>query len=294
MTIHVGSNRDILIERLRLASNRKRIGKALAYLVCTLIGVGYIFPFYWMVATSLKADTEIFVWPPAWIPSTLHWENYPKTLNYIPFWLYMKNTMIIAVFSVLGTLISCSLVAYGFSRIQWPGREVIFIGYLSTMMLPFQVTMIPLFIVFKKLGWVGTYNPLIVPRFFGNVFYVFMLRQFFLTIPLELSDAGRIDGCSEFGIFRRIILPLARPALATVALFTFLFSYNDFLGPLIYLTHEEQWTISLGLQMFKNMYYQDWQMMMAASTMTMVPIVVLFFFTQRTFIQGISLTGIKG
>jgi multiple sugar transport system permease protein len=270
-----------------------RLVKGFAYVVCTLIGFMYVFPFYWMVITALKTDQQIFQWPPALVPTTPQWQNFIESTRYIPFWLYMKNTMVICLIAVAGTLISCTLVAYGFARIRWPGREIAFIIYLSTMMLPGQVTMIPLYIVFRKLGWVGTIAPLVVPTFFGNAFFVFLLRQFFMTIPLELTDAAHIDGANELGILWHIMLPLIKPALAAVALFTFLGNYRDFLGPLIYLTEQAQWTISLGLQMFKNMYGLQWQLMMAASALTMLPTVVLFFLTQRTFIEGITMTGIK-
>jgi multiple sugar transport system permease protein len=272
---------------------RDRIVKGFAYTVCTLIGLTYIFPFYWMAITALKTDQQIFQWPPALVPLTPQWQNFVESTRYIPFWLYMKNTVIICLIAMLGTIVSCTLVAYGFSRIRWPGREIAFLLYLSTIMLPGQVTMIPLYIIFRKLGWVGTIAPLVVPTFFGNAFFVFLLRQFLMTIPLELTDAARIDGASEMGTLWHIILPLIKPALTTVALFTFLANYVDFLRPLIYLTEQAQWTISLGLQMFKNMYGAQWQLMMAASTLTMIPTVVLFFFTQRTFIEGITMTGIK-
>jgi multiple sugar transport system permease protein len=270
-----------------------RLVKGFAYVVCTLIGFMYVFPFYWMVITALKTDQQIFQWPPALVPTTPQWQNFIESTRYIPFWLYMKNTMVICLIAVAGTLISCTLVAYGFARIRWPGREIAFIIYLSTMMLPGQVTMIPLYIVFRKLGWVGTIAPLVVPTFFGNAFFVFLLRQFLMTIPLELTDAAHIDGANELGILWHIMLPLIKPALAAVALFTFLGNYRDFLGPLIYLTEQAQWTISLGLQMFKNMYGLQWQLMMAASALTMLPTIVLFFLTQRTFIEGITMTGIK-
>lgn len=277
------------------ASRRRQIliVKWFAYIFCTVIGFAYIFPFYWMIVTALKTDQQIFQWPPTLLPPTPQWHNFIEATRYIPFWLYMKNTLVICLLTVIGTLLSCTMVAYGFSRIRWPGREVAFLVYLSTLMLPSQVTMIPLYIIFRKLGWVGTILPLVVPSFFGNAFFVFLLRQFMMTIPLELSDAAYIDGANELGILRHIMLPLIKPALTTVALFTFLGSYRDFLGPLIYLTEQAQWTISLGLQMFKNMYGAQWQLMMAASALTMLPTVVLFFFTQRTFIEGISMTGIK-
>jgi multiple sugar transport system permease protein len=270
-----------------------RLVKGFAYVICTVIGFMYVFPFYWMVITALKTDQQIFQWPPDLIPPTPQWQNIWEATRYIPFWLYMKNTFVICLIAVIGTLTSCTLIAYGFARIRWPGRDLAFIIYLSTMMLPGQVTMIPLYIVFRRLGWVGTIAPLVVPTFFGSAFYVFLLRQFFMTIPLELTDAARIDGANELDILWRIMLPLIKPALAAVALFTFLGNYRDFLAPLIYLTEQTQWTISLGLQLFKNMYGFQWQLMMAASALTMVPTVVLFFLTQRTFIEGITMTGIK-
>ena len=259
-----------------------------------LAGAAFLIPFLWMVSTSLKGDTQIFVYPPIWIPSPFVWENFPRALSYIPYMKYFTNTMEIAIFSMIGVVISCSLVAYSLARLQWPGRDLLFVLTLATMMLPFAVTLIPLFIVFRTLGWVNTFLPLIVPHFFGSAFFIFLLRQFFLTIPQDLSDAGRIDGASELGIFWRIILPLTRPALATVALLQFLGSYRDFLGPLIYLTDESSYTLSIGLTMYSSMHTTEWGLLMAASVIMTAPIVILFFFTQRTFVQGITLTGIKG
>lgn len=274
--------------------NQEQMTKAIAYVICSLIALAFVFPLFWMVTTALKTDAEVFLVPPTFWPVNPQWQNFSAATEYIPFWGYMLNTAIICALTILGTVASCALIAYGFARVQWPGRNVVFVIYLSTIMLPAQVTMIPLYIVFRNMGWVGTIWPLVVPAFFGNVVYVFLMRQFFMTIPNELSDAARIDGAGEFGIFRRIMLPLLKPALASVALFTFVATYRDFLGPLIYLQDETQWTISLGLKMFQNMYGLQWQLMMAASALTMIPTIVLFFLTQRTFIEGIALTGIKG
>ncbi len=263
--------------------------------ICLLgLGVTFLFPFIWMLSTALKPEAQIFKWPPEWIPEQFIWSNFPEALTFVPFDLYIKNTLLICFWTIVGTTISSAIVAYGFSRIQWPGRNALFLVMLSTMMLPYQVVMIPLFIIFKQIGWVGSFKPLIVPAFFGNAFFIFLLRQFFLTIPHELSDAARIDGCSEFRIFWQVIVPLAKPALATVALFTFMGSWNDFLGPLIYLNDESMYTISLGLQQFTGQYGTRWGMLMAASTVATLPIIILFFFTQKTFIQGISTTGLKG
>jgi len=261
-----------------------------------LVALGALFalPFVWLVSTSLKIDSQLFVMPPIWIPGPIKWNNYRKALGYIPFWLYFKNTLTIAVPSTIGMLVSSSLVAYGFARIQWPGRDVVFILVLATMMLPYQVTMIPLFIVFRNLGWIGTFKPLILPSFFGGPFYIFLLRQFYLTLPMELSDAAKIDGCSELGIYRRIILPLSKPALSTVALFSIMAYWNDFLAPLIYLEDDSKYTLALGLQQFQRQFGMEWAMLMATSVVITLPIIVLFFLTQKTFVQGIALTGMKG
>lgn len=222
------------------------------------------------------------------------WSNYTRGLTFIPFFQELRNTITIALFCVFGTLLSCSLVAYGLSKIDWRGRGPLFIIMLSTMMLPGQVTMIPIFAIFVKLGWVDTFLPLIVPSFLGSPFFIFLLRQFFMGIPKELSEAAKLDGCSEFDIYRRIIIPLSKPALATVGLFTFMGAWNEFMGPLIYLVNESKYTLSLGLAMFTGQYGSEYGMLMAVSTVVTIPIIILFFFTQKTFIQGMTMSGIKG
>ncbi len=261
-----------------------------------LIFFAFLFalPLFWMISTSLKINRQIFIFPPVWIPNPIEWGHYGRAINFIPFFTYLKNTVIICGFSVVGSVLSCSLAAYGFSRVDWPERNIVFMLVLATMMIPFAVTMIPLFIVFNKLHWVNTFYPLIIPTYTAPAFFVFLLRQFFMTIPAEISDAARIDGCSEFNIYRQIILPLAKPALATVGLFQFIWSWNDFLGPLIYLRDQSKYTLAIGLQQFRSSYLTEWGMLMAAATMMVLPIVIIFFFTQRTFIQGIALTGLKG
>lgn len=271
-----------------------RLKVFLSHAILLVVGLFFALPFYWLVSTALKPDTQIFQMPPVWVPHPFMWENYPKALRYIPFAQYTWNTLRICVLSVVGTVVSCSLVAYSLSRIRWPGRDLLFYSLLATMILPGQVTMIPQFTIFKALGWIGTALPLIVPSFFGSAFYIFLLRQFFMTIPQELSDAAKIDGCSEFGIYWRVLLPLAKPALATVGLFTFIGAWNDFLGPLLYLNDESSYTLSMGLQRFVSQHGAEWAMLMAASTVMTLPIIVIFFFAQRTFIQGVTLTGIKG
>jgi multiple sugar transport system permease protein len=267
--------------------------RILPHLILILIGISFFLPFFWMVSTSLKLNSQVYSLPPKWIPNPFVWNNYPKALTYIPFFLYFRNTLYVALFNVAASVVSCSLVAYGFSRVQWPGRDFMFGVLLATLMIPYPVTIIPTFIVFKWLGWLGTFKPLTIPALFGTPFYIFLLRQFYMTIPQELSDAARIDGANDFGIFTRVILPLAKPALATVSLFTFLANWNDFLGPLIYLNNKETYTLAIGLYGFSGRTTQM-AMLMAATTVTVIPVVILFFFTQRTFIQGITLTGIKG
>ncbi len=259
-----------------------------------LIGLALIFilPFVWLVSTSLKPDSQIFVLPPEWVPHPFKWSNYPEALTYIPYFLYMRNSLYIALFNVCAMLISCSLVAYGFARIHWPGRNLLFIVLLATMMIPYPVTLIPVFVIFRQIGWVGSFNALTWPALTGSAFYIFLLRQFFMTIPQDLADAARVDGASEFQIYRRIILPLAKPALATVAILVFLDNWNDFLGPLIYLGGNQQdYTLALGLNDYFGAHSAEWALLMAAVTVMVIPVAVLFFVSQRTFIQGIALTG---
>ncbi|MBD3177883.1 MAG: ABC transporter permease subunit [Armatimonadia bacterium] len=224
----------------------------------------------------------------------LEWSNYPEGLRFINFGQQLTNTLIVCISSAFGAVLSCSLVAYGLARVPWRGRNGLFYVILATMMIPPQVTMVPLFVVFAKLGMVNTFWPLILPMFFAPGFFVFLLRQFFLGIPQDLTDAARIEGCGEFAIYWRIALPLSKPALATVALFAFLQAWNDYLGPLIYLSDEAKYTLSLGIASFSSQYGSFPGMLMAVSTVMTVPIIILFFFTQRTFIQGITLTGLKG
>jgi len=269
----------------------RRIG---AHLLLIALSLLFALPFVWLVSTSLKPTEQLFRLPIEWIPRPFTWSNYPRALTYIPFFLYLRNTLYIALFNVAGTLISYSLVAYGFARIRWPGRNALFFVLIATLMIPYQVTLIPTFLIFRQIGWVGSFNALTWPSLTGSAFFIFLLRQFYLTIPQELSAAAKIDGASEFQIYRRIILPLSKPALAAVALFTFNANWNDLLGPLIYLNDESHYTLALGLYGFLSRVRTEWGMLMAASTVMVLPIIVLFFLTQRTFIQGITLTGIKG
>ncbi|MBS4219193.1 carbohydrate ABC transporter permease [Bacillus sp. FJAT-49711] len=272
---------------------KKRIQYSLAHLILIIASIFFIIPFIWLVSTSLKPITQIFSYPPEWIPSPFRFQNYIDAMSYIPFFTYLKNTVLITFLSTLGVIISCPLVAYSFAKLRWKGRNVFFIITIAVMMIPGQVTMIPLFLIFNKMGWVGTPLPLIIPAFFGAPFYIFLLRQFFLGLPDTLRDSAKIDGASELRIYLQIMLPLAKPALLAVGLFQFMGSWTDFLGPLLYLTDETQYTLSLGLQQFQNQMGTEWGLMMAVSTMMTLPIIIMFFFMQKTFIQGITFSGIK-
>ena len=253
----------------------------------------YMLPFFWMISTSLKPDRDLFLMPPRWFPIPPEWKNYKQAIEYFPFLRYFTNSVIITVGSVLGTVLVSPLVAYGFSKIYWPGRDVFFYIMLSTMMLPFAVTMIPTFIIFRKLGLVNTFWPLIIPSFFGVPIHIFLIRQFFNTIPDDFIDAARVDGANELQIYWKIMLPLSKPILLLVSLFQFIASWNNYLGPLIYLTDEEKYPLALGLPLFLTRYGTHWNWMMAASTLSIIPIVIFFFFAQSYLIEGIKLSGLK-
>jgi len=253
----------------------------------------FLIPFVWLVSMSLKPNSQVFATSIIWIPHPIMWSNYAGALSQFPFLRYFTNTMIICTFVVIGSTASSAFVAYGFARVQWPGREVLFVVVLGTLILPVQVTLIPQFLLFRGLGWVNTYLPLIVPTFFGNAFFIFLFRQFYLGLPLELSDAARIDGCNDLRIFAQIILPLSRPVLATAAIFSFIGAWSDFLGPLIYLNDANKYTLSIGVQQVIGQA-PNWTQLMAIGVLMTLPILILFFFVQRTFIAGISFSGIKG
>lgn len=281
-------------QRLQSRKLRATLLVAFTYVVLIFFAVLFVAPFLWMVSTSLKPDSQIFSEQVQWIPHPVQVKNYPEALASFPFLLYLRNTLFICVMTTIGTVFSAALPAYGFSRLKWRGRDTLFIVLLMTIMLPAQVTMLPVFLIFRWLGWTGTFLPLIVPPFLGSAFSIFLLRQFFMTIPQEMSDAARIDGCSELGILTRVIAPMAKPALATVALFAFTGAWMDFLNPLIYLHDERQYTLAIGLQAFLGRHGSEWALLMAAATVITIPMIVLFFFAQKTFIEGIALTGVKG
>jgi multiple sugar transport system permease protein len=281
--------------RLRVSMRtRQRLRIALSYLVALFVAGLFLLPLFWMVSSSLKPDYQILDYPPQWFPNPVQWSNYPEALTYVPFGRYALNTLLIALLTIVGHVVSCTIVAYGFARLRAPGRDVLFLVLLATMMLPYPVTMVPIYIGFKTLGWVNSFLPLIVPAFFGSPFYIFLLRQFFLTLPPELEDAARVDGANTLQIIWHVILPISKPAIATVAIFTFQASWNDFLAPLIYLHDQSKYTISLGLSFFRSSYDIRWGYLMAASLVTMLPVILVFFFAQRLFIEGITFTGMKG
>jgi ABC-type glycerol-3-phosphate transport system permease component len=267
---------------------------ALALVVLLVGAAAFVFPLLWMISTSLKDESEVFTLPPIWIPAVIRWSNYPESLTFFPFLLYLRNTLIITVPSVLGTLISSAIPAYGFSRVKWPGRDATFTLVLATLLIPTWTTLIPVYVLFAKMHWVGTFLPLIVPNLFGSPLYIFLLRQFFLRQPQELVDAARIDGSTHVGVFWRIILPLSKPALAVVALFSFMDNWKDFFNPLIYLNDQNLYTLSIGLFSFQSQHLTLWTVLMAASLMIAAPMVILFFLTQRTFVEGITFTGLRG
>lgn len=270
--------------------------RLLIHLVLAGGGLLMLVPFFWLLSSSLKAPHEIYVFPPKWIPDPVRWVNYREVFEFVSVVRYTVNTIMIAFFSTLGVVLSSSLAAYSFARLRFKGRNLMFGLILSTLMLPYVVTMIPLYILFTRLGWVGTFLPLIVPDWFGGPIYVFLLRQFFRTIPLELEDAARIDGASRPRIFAQIILPLARPALTVVVVVGLLYNWNDFLVPLIYLHKRDMYTLALALNALQ--YFEgglDWtHYVMVLATLMVLPVIVIYFLAQRAFGEGIILTGLKG
>lgn len=273
---------------------RARLGALGVYLLLLAGSVVMLIPLAWLVRSSVMGLSQIFIFPPEWLPDPWRWDNYPKALTTIPFARYFGNTLLILAPTVIGTLITASLAAFGFSRLQWPGRDWVFGVLLSALMLPYAVTLIPTFLLWARIGLINTYWPLVLPDWFGGtIFYVFLLRQFFLTLPRELDEAAIIDGANPLQVLRHVVVPLSRPALITVGIFSALFEWNDFLGPLIYLNDSRQFTLALGLAEFTGLYTSQWHLLMAAATVVIAPVLALFLFAQRYFIEGITLTGIK-
>lgn len=280
-----------------VAQSLQRVG---SYGLLCLGAFLFLVPFVWMVSTALKEAGDVMKFPPEWIPQPVLWSNFVEafTQEYAPFGIFFKNTLVISGASVFGQLLSASLVGFSFARLRWWGRDHLFLLVLATMMLPYQVTLVPVFVLMKNVGWIDTFWPLIVPFYLGGgAFYVFLFRQFMMTIPLELDDAAKMDGCNALRLYARIILPLSGPALATAAIFSFLAHWNDFIGPLIYLNSVSNYTLSLGLRILQGYGgygIQRWNLLMAASLFVMMPVLLLFFFSQKYFIQGIVTYGVKG
>ncbi len=281
--------------------NRIRGDATFRALIVAILVIGAILmfaPFAFLLSSSFKTEIQVFQLPIVWLPNPIRWQNYTEALTQKPFLLYFQNTMIMVIFNQIAVLVTSSIVGYGFARIDFPGRNFWFGVTLATMMLPYYVTMVPQFILFSRMHWTNSFLPLIVPYFFGGgAFNVFLFRQFFKTLPEELSDAARIDGCSEFGIYWRIFVPISTSVFITVAIFTFLASWNDFIGPLLYINSPEKFTIALGLSTYRSMLgvgRTRWDLLMAASVAMTAPVIIVFFILQRYFIKGVVMSGIKG
>ncbi len=278
----------------RLTFGQRRMISHFVIHVLLLMGVVMMMiPLVWTLSTSLKSPGEVFIFPPTWIPKEILWSNYLEAVTAIPFFLYLWNTTYITLFSIVGKVMSIMLVAFAFARLKWWGRNTMFLIMLATMMLPPHVTLIPQFILFKEINWLNTFWPLIIPNFFGGPWLTFLVRQYLMTIPRDLDDAARMDGCSDWGVFARIIMPLAKPAVIIVVIFVFNNTWNEFLLPLIYLQSPEKYTLALGLRLFQGEAATSWHLLMAASLLSMLPVLILFFSAQKYFMQGIVFTGVK-
>lgn len=291
--------RDRISEiRKARASRRARLhrvaGRAILFLLMLTLSFIFLIPFFWLISTSLKLPGKVFIQPIEWIPKPPQWSNYLEVFRRLPFHRFIINTLFVTTMGTLGSVISSLLVGFGLAKIRWPGRNLLFSVVIGTMMLPGVVTMIPLFIMFKKVGWVGSFYPLWVPSWFGSAFHIFLVRQYMLTLPNELNEAARIDGAGNFAILWRIIVPLCGPAIASVAIFSFMSHYNNFMGPLIYISKNEMFTIPLGLLWFQGRFGNFWHLVMAAAFISVIPVIALFFFAQSYFIQGVQFSGLAG
>ncbi|MEK3721551.1 carbohydrate ABC transporter permease [Paenibacillus sp. FSL H8-0034] len=276
-----------------MKKNKKWV-EVLIYLILTLGSVITMIPFFWMLSTALKEEWQIQKWPPQWIPNPARWDNFLIVFSQLPFGSWFMNTLFITAVTMAGTLLSSTMVAYGFARYRAPARQFWFISMLATMMIPWTVMIIPQFFLFKSLGWINTFLPLMVPSFFGTAFYIFLLRQFFLTIPIDMEEAAKIDGAGTIKVLMYVLLPMVVPVLITVGIFQFNSAWNDFLHPLIYLNRSELYTLSLGINFFKSDKEVQWNLLMAASIVTLLPSLVLFFVGQKYFVQGVAMSGVKG
>jgi ABC-type glycerol-3-phosphate transport system permease component len=272
---------------------QRLISQVISHTILLIGALIMVVPFIWMLSTSFKAPGKTFVYPPEWFPQPFVWQNYVNMWTALPFNQFFLNSIKISTLSTIGQLITCSMGAFAFSILRFKGRDFLFLVLIATLMIPYQVTLIPTFILFSKVGWVGTHLPLWVPAFWGGAFGTFLLRQFYLTIPIELAESARIDGANIFQIFTHIYLPLSKPAMATLGIFTFMWRWNDLLDPLIYVSELKQLTLTVGLSFFQNQYGGKWTLMMAGAVVSILPILLIFFFAQKYFIQGIAMTGIK-
>ena len=273
---------------------RRLIKRVVVYALLLGLSVAFILPFMWMISTSLKQSKDVFTFPPSFLPNSFEWRNYITGWTVLPFNTFLRNSLIVTCANVVGNLISCSLVAYGFARLRARGRDLLFLFLLATIMIPREVTIVPRFLLFKQVGLVNTLWPLILPAWFGYPFFIFLLRQFFMSIPHELDDAARIDGASTFRIFTQVILPLSKPALAAVAIFAFIGNWSNVLDPLIYIRSQDLYTLALGLNLFRGVNLTQFNLLMAVSIITLLPVLIVFFMAQKLFIQGVTLTGMGG
>jgi multiple sugar transport system permease protein len=271
-----------------------RLRHILLHVILSIGAFFMLLPFLWMLSTSLKSSGDVFIFPPEWIPNPIVWSNYAKSWTLKPMGLAYLNSIKISTLTTVGTLFTSSLAAFAFAKLRFRGQHFLFLILLATLMIPVQVTLIPLFILFKWINWIDTHWPLIVPASLTNAYGVFLLRQFFMSLPNELGDAGEIDGCNPFQIYWHLYLPLSVPAVVTLGIFAFLYHWNEFLLPLIYLNSLQKFTIPLMLATFQGAYTTDWELLMAAATVALVPVIIVYIFGQRYFVQGIALTGLKG
>lgn len=285
--------------RVRSRRARKKLMKSAplyvaVYGLLILLSVTFLLPIFWMASTSLKLPAEVFAFPMKWVPETPHWENYQEAFDKYPLWRFMGNSTYLVVVSTIGQLISVPLIAYGFARFEFPGKKVLFMLMLSTLMIPSQIKYIPMYWMFQKVGLIGTYWPLILPEFFGHPFFIFLMTQYIRSIPKELDEAARLDGANSWMILYKVILPLCKPVLAVIVVFSFLWNWNEFMGPLVFLDNFKDYPISVGLAFFQGRYSVEWHLFMAATLVSIIPVLVVYFFAQRHLIGGLSAAGLKG
>lgn len=270
------------------------LGRALLYVAVILGTILFTFPFIWMIKSSVTPPDEVLLNPPKLLPSVVIWDNYTRPFANLPFATFYRNTVFVTLTGMIGVVLSSSIVAFAFARMRWPGRDKVFIVMIATLMLPAPVTFIPTYVVFAKLGWINTFLPLLAPEWTGSAFIIFLMRQYMMTIPLEMDDAARIDGCGWLQLFSRIMLPLSAPVLGVAAIYSFQYHWNAFERPLIYLTRLELFTVPLGMAMLNSRYATDFGALMAMATVSIIPVMCVFFVAQRYFIQGVVISGVKG